>query len=76
MNHAQRGVDGWTTAAGHRGYIVPREFRLYPVRKFCAMPFDVVIHAGRKAFQRPMKEGVGILNAIQDVYLDKEITIA
>jgi fructose-bisphosphate aldolase, class I len=32
--------------------------------------------SGRKAFQRPMKEGVEILNAIQDVYLDKEITVA
>jgi len=32
--------------------------------------------SGRKAFQRPMQEGVAILNAIQDVYLDKEITIA
>lgn len=32
--------------------------------------------SGRKAFQRPMKEGVGILNAIQDVYLDKSITLA
>ena len=32
--------------------------------------------SGRKAFQRPMKEGVEILNAIQDVYLDKSITIA
>jgi class I fructose-bisphosphate aldolase len=32
--------------------------------------------SGRKAFQRPMKEGVGLLNAIQDVYLDKSITIA
>ena len=32
--------------------------------------------SGRKAFQRPMKEGVKILNAIQDVYLDKDITIA
>ena len=32
--------------------------------------------SGRKAFQRPMKEGVEILNAIQDVYLDKEISIA
>lgn len=32
--------------------------------------------SGRKAFQRPMKEGMEILNAIQDVYLDKEITIA
>lgn len=31
---------------------------------------------GRKSFQRPMKEGVGLLNAIQDVYLDKDITIA
>ncbi len=32
--------------------------------------------SGRKAFQRPMKEGVELLNAIQDVYLDKEVTIA
>jgi class I fructose-bisphosphate aldolase len=32
--------------------------------------------SGRKAFQRPMKDGVNILNAIQDVYLDKKITIA
>ncbi len=32
--------------------------------------------SGRKAFQRPMKEGAELLNAIQDVYLSKEITIA
>ena len=32
--------------------------------------------SGRKAFQRPMQEGVGLLNAIQDVYLAKEVTIA
>jgi class I fructose-bisphosphate aldolase len=32
--------------------------------------------SGRKAFQRPMKEGVGLLNAIQDVYLSKDITVA
>jgi class I fructose-bisphosphate aldolase len=32
--------------------------------------------SGRKAFQRPMKEGVEILNAIQDVYLDKAIDLA
>jgi len=32
--------------------------------------------SGRNAFQRPMKEGVELLNAIQDVYLDKDITIA
>lgn len=31
---------------------------------------------GRKAFQRPFDEGVQMLNAIQDVYLDKSITIA
>lgn len=31
---------------------------------------------GRKAFQRPMNEGVELLNAIQDVYLDPSITIA
>ncbi|HYG53146.1 MAG TPA: fructose-bisphosphate aldolase, partial [Flavobacteriales bacterium] len=32
--------------------------------------------SGRKAFQKPMNEGVALLNAIQDVYLDKKITIA
>ncbi|HQZ81761.1 MAG TPA: class I fructose-bisphosphate aldolase [Pyrinomonadaceae bacterium] len=32
--------------------------------------------SGRKAFQRPMKDGVELLNAIQDVYLSKDITVA
>lgn len=32
--------------------------------------------SGRKAFQRPFEEGVGILKAIQDVYLDSNITVA
>ena len=32
--------------------------------------------AGRKAFQRPMAEGIALLNAIQDVYLDPSITVA
>jgi class I fructose-bisphosphate aldolase len=32
--------------------------------------------SGRKAFQRPMKEGVELLHKIQDVYLDKQITVA
>lgn len=32
--------------------------------------------SGRKAFQKPMKEGVELLNTIQDVYLDKTITVA
>lgn len=32
--------------------------------------------SGRKAFQRPLKEGVEILNVIQDVYLDKSIDVA
>jgi len=32
--------------------------------------------SGRKAFQRPMKEGIELLNAIQDVYLTPEITVA
>jgi len=31
---------------------------------------------GRKAFQRPMKEGVEILHAVQDVYLDRSVTVA
>ena len=32
--------------------------------------------SGRKAFQRPMKEGIALLNAIQDVYLSKDVTVA
>lgn len=32
--------------------------------------------SGRKAFQKPMPEGVTLLNAIQNVYLDKEVTVA
>src|SRR5437868_2403066 len=32
--------------------------------------------SGRKAFQRPMKEGVALLNAIQDVYLSPDVTVA
>lgn len=32
--------------------------------------------SGRKAFQKPMRDGVALLNAIQDVYLDKAVTVA
>ncbi|MFK7889169.1 MAG: class I fructose-bisphosphate aldolase [Granulosicoccus sp.] len=32
--------------------------------------------SGRKAFQKEMKEGVALLNAIQDVYLDDQVTVA
>ncbi|MFN7021869.1 MAG: class I fructose-bisphosphate aldolase [Phycisphaerales bacterium] len=32
--------------------------------------------SGRKAFQKPMNEGVKLLNAVQDVYLDKSVTVA
>ena len=32
--------------------------------------------SGRKAFQKPLREGVQLLNAVQDVYLDKSVTIA
>ncbi|MCK6440130.1 MAG: fructose-bisphosphate aldolase, partial [Planctomycetes bacterium] len=32
--------------------------------------------SGRKAFQKPFKDGVAILNAIQDVYLAKNVTVA
>ena len=32
--------------------------------------------SGRKAFQKPMNEGIEILNAIQDVYLAQEVTVA
>jgi class I fructose-bisphosphate aldolase len=32
--------------------------------------------SGRKAFQKPLKDGIELLNAIQDVYLEKGITIA
>src|SRR6202008_5128959 len=32
--------------------------------------------SGRKAFQRPMKEGAALLNAVQDVYLSKDVSVA
>ena len=32
--------------------------------------------SGRKSFQRPMREGIELLNAIQDVYLCDEVTVA
>ena len=32
--------------------------------------------SGRKAFQRPFKEGIQLLHTIQDVYLCKEVTVA
>ena len=32
--------------------------------------------SGRKAFQRPMRDGVHLMNAIQNVYLNDKITIA
>ncbi len=32
--------------------------------------------SGRKAFQRPMEEGIDLLNAIQDIYLSKDVTVA
>ena len=32
--------------------------------------------SGRKAFQKPFAEGIQMLNAIQDVYLNNEVTIA
>ena len=32
--------------------------------------------SGRKAFQKPIKEGIELLNAVQDVYLCKDVTVA
>jgi class I fructose-bisphosphate aldolase len=32
--------------------------------------------SGRKAFQKPMTDGIHLLNAIQDVYLAEDVTIA
>jgi class I fructose-bisphosphate aldolase len=32
--------------------------------------------SGRKAFQRPMADGIKLLNAIQDVYLCEDVTVA
>jgi class I fructose-bisphosphate aldolase len=32
--------------------------------------------SGRKAFQRPLADGIKLLNAIQDVYLDPAVTVA
>src|SRR5947199_113732 len=39
-------------------------------------PGGMGLISGRKAFQRPLAEGVRLLNAIQDVYLSKDVTIA
>ena len=32
--------------------------------------------SGRKAFQKPMSEGIALLNTIQNVYLEKKVTVA
>jgi class I fructose-bisphosphate aldolase len=32
--------------------------------------------SGRKAFQKPMEDGAALLHAVQDVYLDKSVTVA
>jgi class I fructose-bisphosphate aldolase len=32
--------------------------------------------SGRKAFQRPLEDGIALLNAVQDVYLEGEVTVA
>ena len=32
--------------------------------------------SGRKAFQKPMADGIALLNAIQDVYLSEDVTVA
>jgi class I fructose-bisphosphate aldolase len=32
--------------------------------------------SGRKAFQKPLKEGIALLHAIQDVYLCRDVTVA
>ena len=32
--------------------------------------------SGRKAFQRPLEEGIALLHAVQDVYLSDDVTIA
>lgn len=37
---------------------------------------DMGLISGRKAFQRPIKDGIELLHAIQDVYLCKEVTVA
>ena len=37
---------------------------------------DPRLIAGRKAFQKPFKEGVELLHSIQDVYLSKDVTVA
>ena len=34
------------------------------------------LSSGRKAVQRPMKDGAALLRAVQDVYLDKSVTVA
>ena len=40
------------------------------------LSFNSDLISGRKTFQRPMKEGVELLHAIQDVYLCKDVAVA
>jgi len=50
-----------------------------PVPHASAETFPAVVSSlisGRKAFQKPMVEGVVLLNAIQDVYLNNAVTVA
>ena len=60
-------------------------FRDDPYLRSCEATVTAVVNkraggmgliSGRKAFQRPMKEGAQLLNAIQDVYLCKDVTVA
>ena len=37
---------------------------------------DAGLIVGRKAFQRPTDEGAALIHAIQDVYLDAQVTVA
>src|SRR5260370_29025 len=64
----------WNTRAGASGRNVIEEAVTSAVINNRAGGTGLI--SGRKAFQRPMKEGVQLLNAVQDVYLSPDVTVA
>jgi len=76
-------LGGWTNAAGggsgrsrlRLGLTPPRRERIAPFGNWEAGRGSGLI-SGRKAFQRLMKEGVELLQTIQDVFLCPEVTVA
>jgi DhnA family fructose-bisphosphate aldolase class Ia len=71
---AQRSTSDPTSRPARSKKLPPRSRKRTAVIKKRAGGTGLI--SGRKAFQRPMAEGIELLNAIQDVYLDSSITVA